>query len=967
MHQTSTTKRLKCVCGNKMQRYACVSLSPCSICAQQFDIGSNELYWCFKQACEFERVAGYPFTMCCECFENIPSNQTLEQRLSFALQTTKSIIQQKTQAQEPINTYLCYLKDTGGIYLTIDGYLKHQLIPSALKDEFDGVYESALKHIEEAIVVNQLALHPDVLRTTEKEEGKTDGIKGDEWKESQKETQIKWFNLHQSVSYSGMNKDIVDYDVMHECTDVEHCISCLRVSFVLDLYGAHVIQQEHEQKESDFMEIFNQCLLSYRLTNVINDFIHILEYHHNEQDLAHLNEGEVIKLCTNEECGAEQRRYNDDDEVFNDHMGAKDNSVHEMMDLLHSYFAHQNGTMNNNDRRNNGRMIGSKRGGKATHNKFATYIDTNEAEVPPSSQPESPTASSTNAPSSKQQVNAFSFGAKFLYWPYFKNKPDEYIKTPNHASLKDELLKNNIYTITMTMFNKYILQALDYARCKRAKAMESSNLGSTNKWYDIPVGLHLTMPHLLVLMLYTNMTTLQFKFKKHGTRKLHHTESVADIKRRNMEIANWFKLLYEVVLFFGERPKSSDLFYHGISVKLYFSEFAPIFKAPISTTKSITVAQQFADGGIIIALTLAKAAAYNAQDRYLAVRWLSRFPEEDEYFFTECKQLYIVDIRECERSLILLDNTYFLMALRLFDELFKGNYFIFGLKKKKFTQRLLFKLIAVSEHVIDQIYKELNETDMRHSDIVSLLQFLASNDYESDSILADLGLAETRASNIQKYLAEMALSSAMVGECLKTLRYWYDGISPYIMELFCHLVSTKAQQSVLYVVESDFRFLTKQLQSALLKQKNGHNVLFGDNACKVSFLTEYIWSLDENEFAKLVALKKGEDIWSESYSYYLSEIDERITFKLNLETHMSPEPHLMGFYIYLTSYPKDQVIQCDWCLAVDELKWCVNGWSDTFDKNQNWSAGKFAFAHRLLQNDNVSCLTIRLSVRFRVQ
>eukprot|EP01083_Nonionella_stella_P289364 984682_1 len=108
------------------------------------------------------------------------------------------------------------------------------------------------------------------------------------------------------------------------------------------------------------------------------------------------------------------------------------------------------------------------------------------------------------------------------------------------------------------------------------------------------------------------------------------------------------------------------------------------------------------------------------------------------------------------------------------------------------------------------------------------------------------------------------------------------------MELFCHLVSAKAQQSVLYVVESDFLVLTKQLQSALLKEKNGHNVLCGDAECKVNFLTEYIWSLDENEFAKLVALKKGEQLWSESYSYYLSEIGERITFKVYFKTFLPP-------------------------------------------------------------------------------
>eukprot|EP01083_Nonionella_stella_P201416 736905_1 len=216
----------------------------------------------------------------------------------------------------------------------------------------------------------------------------------------------------------------------------------------------------------------------------------------------------------------------------------------------------------------------------------------------------------------------------------------------------------------------------------------------------------------------------------------------------------------------------------------------------------------------------------------------------------------------------------------------------------------------------------------------------------------------------------MALSPTLVAKCLETMRYWYDGISDYIIQLFAHLMRTKTQQSVLYVAESDFRLLSDPLQSALLKQEKGYNVLCGDKECKVNFLNEYFWSLDQNEFVKLAALKKGEEIWSESYSYHLSEIDERIWFKLNVETSKPPDsedPELMVFYINLASYPKDQVIQCDWCLAVDELKWCVNGWSDTFDKNQNWSAGKFAFAHRLLQNDNVSCLTIRLSVRFRVQ
>eukprot|EP01083_Nonionella_stella_P066883 176496_1 len=151
-NETSITKRLKCLCGNQLVKDPFNSSVACKNCSQWSDIGTA-LYFCFGRNCEARAAANQQYRVCCQCFENIPpSNQTLEQRLSFALQTTKSIIQQKTHAQEPSNAYLCNLKSTGGIYLTINSYIEHQLIPSALKDEFDGIYESALTHIEEAIV-----------------------------------------------------------------------------------------------------------------------------------------------------------------------------------------------------------------------------------------------------------------------------------------------------------------------------------------------------------------------------------------------------------------------------------------------------------------------------------------------------------------------------------------------------------------------------------------------------------------------------------------------------------------------------------------------------------------------------------------------------------------------------------------------------------------------------------------------
>eukprot|EP01083_Nonionella_stella_P028517 78520_1 len=148
MDQRSTTKKLRCLCGYQLESQASVGPSSCSICSQSFGI-DTELYWCFKQisTCEFERVTGRYYTVCCECFANMPLNQTLEQRLSFALQTTKRIIQQKLQRQEPIDIYLCRLSLISD---TINSYLSPQQIPSTLKDEFDGIYASGLNHIAEA-------------------------------------------------------------------------------------------------------------------------------------------------------------------------------------------------------------------------------------------------------------------------------------------------------------------------------------------------------------------------------------------------------------------------------------------------------------------------------------------------------------------------------------------------------------------------------------------------------------------------------------------------------------------------------------------------------------------------------------------------------------------------------------------------------------------------------------------------
>eukprot|EP01084_Bolivina_argentea_P270596 460157_1 len=164
------------------------------------------------------------------------------------------------------------------------------------------------------------------------------------------------------------------------------------------------------------------------------------------------------------------------------------------------------------------------------------------------------------------------------------------------------------------------------------------------------------MSHLMVLMLYTNCDELQCKFKKHGTRKLSSSESINNIKSRNIEIANWFRLLYEAVMVFGNDTTKNDLIYHGLNVTLLFDQFSPNFVTPISTTTCLTVAHRFGENGIILALK----PNGTREDVYFPVRWISTFPEEEEYLFVEATNLNIVDIREY--SQIRISNISYLRA-----------------------------------------------------------------------------------------------------------------------------------------------------------------------------------------------------------------------------------------------------------------------------------------------------------------
>eukprot|EP01084_Bolivina_argentea_P270594 460154_1 len=236
---------------------------------------------------------------------------------------------------------------------------------------------------------------------------------------------------------------------------------------------------------------------------------------------------------------------------------------------------------------------------------------------------------------------------------------------------------------------------------------------------------------------------------------MNSNDSFNDIKSRNIKIANWFRLLYEVVIFFGEDTTIKDpIKYHGISTKLLFDEFSPNFHSPISTTTDFDVAQRFGLGGIIVALH----PNGSREDISFFVKWLSAHPEEEEYLFVEAVNLNIVNIRYiCDKKL--LNNSLYIRAMRLFDEIFKSYYFMFGSMKNilktqnclcklitctlKRSRDYMFKMLNENENLLacDYMFKMLNENENLLSykkDIKLFCDFLLENEYDTDAIMIDL-------------------------------------------------------------------------------------------------------------------------------------------------------------------------------------------------------------------------------------
>eukprot|EP01084_Bolivina_argentea_P123902 219560_1 len=268
------------------------------------------------------------------------------------------------------------------------------------------------------------------------------------------------------------------------------------------------------------------------------------------------------------------------------------------------------------------------------------------------------------------KIIKYSFGFTYFYWSYFKNNDEfndpmrymnqfsptaandryslgEFYVEPKFKGLKDELINNPLYSISISQWNTLIGKAeihlvtdrLKSVKCDGNLLMDTKRQEST-KYYDIPHEAALAVNHIAAIMTYCNESILQRKFTE-TYRKIPDNESNEHLIERHRNFAHLGRLLRELVgcfPFVSEKEysafKNKTGLYHGISIQTMFGAIDAIIKGPTSTTRDYAVAAGFcANKGMILELQMDFYWAIHGHLCLFECSYISDYPNESEVFF----------------------------------------------------------------------------------------------------------------------------------------------------------------------------------------------------------------------------------------------------------------------------------------------------------------------------------------------
>ena len=557
-----------------------------------------------------------------------------------------------------------------------------------------------------------------------------------------------------------------------QCQGSGQCVAAHRISFVMTLFREHFLKQvvykkkNEKPSESQYLDLFTQCLNDYDAVSLLNDYHHIRSEHPwnaNEKlrdcedrglytacsrslRLMRVQDGsEYQKLIESLDLNTRERNllettirihsylnHTESDEVEQKEEGMKDTESdekeqkdEEMEDEDDVPFTDP--TLSSASKFVNEIRVSLKMDGllscfqncgasSSQYVEFRTWLhhqqfdtDSLNEELKMMSEVADSNVSLIlqHVPSHRRilremifhlkRLDSFTFGATQLFhWEQFQHShPEQYINRPKYSNLKEECLRNKIYSISLRVFNNLLTKAVVHQKIETGRSMRAKNCGNTNDLYDIPPDSPLSVAHIMAVIMYTDMTDLQREYKKKGCRErkpFRHTSDSAFIEFKNLhqEISWWYKLLVECVIIYGSTPTANQTFYTGLNKKFVFDSMVPRFHCPFSTTTSTSVAGNFRkSSGVILKMKPAACCL----DKCLNVEWISCHDHERERLFVHAHELMIVDIMSIEGGKWKYIAKY-IRSITLFDAVLKGHYIdsIFQNQKAQ-TEAILVSLI----------------------------------------------------------------------------------------------------------------------------------------------------------------------------------------------------------------------------------------------------------------------------------
>eukprot|EP01084_Bolivina_argentea_P224170 379140_1 len=430
-------------------------------------------------------------------------------------------------------------------------------------------------------------------------------------------------------------------DRRNDC-NIKKCNALLTVSDVLTKYSKFIQQQNkiNDNKKKQTFECKTSC--------VLEDFHHLLQVHSLQfeemyNELNRVCHGETS--CDLKNCLMMQRNHRDrtslksnDDKLRAIYFGCndvRDITRQQVLDKIHSYFFHSFDTalkLSNKDKMKCKKMI-KESDNDTNMQTIRDNVIIAISEVNRSKQKSFVDVGGMNRLISNAKFistqKEYNYGFRFYYWRYYEDNretcdPSQCTKVrgiignygftlgrfyvqAKYKNLKDELMHNLIFTISLLQFDVL----LDKSAAHLITEYFRNNVcvgGDRMKYYDMHTGTRLGIEHLAAIMAYCNQDELQRKLSE-TYRLTSDDETIAGLKLRHRNYANWGRLLRELVDCFGLNSQPIDVsarrIYHGVAKDMLFKSMNTRINGPTSTTTEYSVALNFCDNdGIILELSL---------------------------------------------------------------------------------------------------------------------------------------------------------------------------------------------------------------------------------------------------------------------------------------------------------------------------------------------------------------------------